>query len=698
MKTKIKKLTEAQLQNLFDDLDSLKTTSKSIDIKVLKMFHSYKPVEDKVVIKRKTQTRHTQFFFKVAFAAIILVCVLLPLYFFIFDKGIKQNIATIINKKDINATVVFLSGNINIINNNNYQNLKINSNLTQGDIVETDNYSQCSIQLGNNSIIFIKENSKVVFNKIMKSKKIKLDLLTGKILININKLPKRSNFIVETENSIVSVVGTQFLVEYDNKKKTSFIGVNRGIVKIKNKYNKYSKSIFLNANESIFIKNKNTKKHIISNNIKSIFNDIDNFKIKNLETLSSINIKTDSIPAFLTIDKKKTYKFYNEIAFFIEPGQYNIKIQDENNNKFIKNIELINNQNFYENIFFKNIIEKTIENKFRSKKIYKYTNKDDPSKNIIIGFINKDNYTIAQTNTSIVYFNNKGVKIWEKIYGTNRNLFFMSLPVIYNNNVYVSSINNKLLILDLKTGKELMIINSPGSISFGYSMLKHQEKMYFPFSSGVYSFDLNNNSFNQEPLFSVKSASIPLITKDKIYISSLMNRKLSAFDISGKKIWDFDLDNRSFITPVYIENNIYTGDKSGVIYKISNDTGILNGKKQLPAGLTSRLTKYNNTLYALTNDGILYKINPDNLFFEKIQKIDSNPSVSLYVYKFPIFKENFLIIGTNQGNINIIDLDTNKIRYRIKLSDSPIISHSHSSKDAYFVGTNEGDIFLLEYK
>ena len=331
------------------------------------------------------------------------------------------------------------------------------------------------------------------------------------------------------------------------------------------------------------------------------------------------------------------------------------------------------------------------------KKIFRYNYSDDVSKNEILGFAVSQGHVVAQTKTGLICFNTKGKKIWNKTYGISRGIFFMSIPVIINNRVYVSSINKKFLILELNTGKEIKIIDSHGDIMFGYRMVKNNDLIYLPFINGIYTLQLNNYSLSKEPFIFFNSPTTPLFKKNKIYLSSFVDKNIYCYDMKGEELWKFLINDKSFNPIIFVNENIFISDRSGTIYRISLSGELIN-KTNLPDGITSRLIAFNDSIYTLANDGIFYKINIPSLTISKLFEVDKKPDVLTYLFKSPSLYNNKLFIGTNKGNIIIYDLINEKIEKIIELQSSSISSSVYYSKDTYFVGTKDGEIYLFQHQ
>ncbi|MCK4796681.1 MAG: FecR domain-containing protein, partial [Spirochaetes bacterium] len=334
--------------------------------------------------------------------------------------------------------------------------------------------------------------------------------------------------------------------------------------------------------------------------------------------------------------------------------------------------------------------------RWKAKKIYRHNYTGDPSKNKILGFASYKNYVLAQTEVSLICFKSNGEIIWEKIYGEKDGLYFMSIPVIYEDKIYLSSINKRFLILDLKNGELVKKINSPGNITFGYNVVPYENIIYIPYRDGVYSLQLNDYSLSDNPVISFNYPTIPLILKNNIYLSSFVYKNISGFDFNGNKLWNYTMDEGSFNSPILVNENIFITNNAKTIYKISVNGKILK-KSILPQVITSRLIGKDKELFALANDGYIYNINTESLIYTKMFKVDEDPDISGYLFKYPAVSNNKLIIGTDNGEIIIYNLKSQQIENKLMLSTSPISTSISYSGKSFFTGTKDGEVFLLKY-
>ncbi|HSV96013.1 MAG TPA: FecR domain-containing protein [Spirochaetota bacterium] len=138
------------------------------------------------------------------------------------------------------ATVMFFIGDVKI----NDAATEIGAMIKENDRLVTAGRSSCDLKIGD-SIIRIKENSKVLISQLMRKGAVEntaLGLEVGRMLCKPKKLMKKESFLVKTPTAVAGVRGTKFTVEADIMK-TTRIKVYEGSVKVIKRVEKLEGSI-----------------------------------------------------------------------------------------------------------------------------------------------------------------------------------------------------------------------------------------------------------------------------------------------------------------------------------------------------------------------------------------------------------------------------------------------------------------------
>ena len=629
MKDWIKKLDDSDISTLFDEYKSLENVPENFDKDIYKFIDKVSQKEVKLGFLSNLFS-FPKFIIPVTALASFLIIGLISFYNYT-NYSRKQD-------KQISSVRQTQKGAY-IIKKGRKSELILDDKISSGDVIKTDVSAECRIKLYDKAIVKINENSKINFVKIEDKDKINLALDYGVVLVNVSKLKNNEEFKIITDFAQINVVGTKFAIENKNNKYTQ-VFVTEGIVKVKPKYKTKHKFYSINAGKKLFI----SKEKILEGKLT----------IEDNEKLAEIN---------------------------------NLEIEEDDSSKNTLR------QNLKEKI---NNTKEHIKEKKREWKIittYQMENGNDTKKDKILGFTSVKDYIIAQTETSILCFDPAGTLKWQSNYGDKTGLFFMSLPVIFKNRIYLSSINKKMLVIDLKSGNEKKAIFTSGSICFGNQPVINNEILYLPFADGIYIFDLIKNSLYSKPIISSYNPTTPVFKNNMIYFSSMVDKNISCYD-KDSSVWTISLQDRTFSSPVIIKNYVFISDKKGNIYKISMDGKIIN-QTNINSGITSALISAQNNLFVLADNGYLYEINLDDLKFNKLIKIDNNFEESIYLYKKIVLINNKLLIGNDSGkviiyniedrNIENLDLDNNSINSTVYYDNyNNIYLCSSKSKKIFF--------------
>jgi len=332
---------------------------------------------------------------------------------------------------------------------------------------------------------------------------------------------------------------------------------------------------------------------------------------------------------------------------------------------------------------------------------FNYTAK--PRKNRVLGFASDSQYSVGLSEAEVVWWKN-GISgdYSRKVYGEIGGMYFKSIPQITDMIATIVSINQKMVQIDLQNSSD-RIIAVPGYISYGYTMLKDISRgfNYVPLSDGIYRYDTSSSEIAETPLIAWNSPTTPLLLDGRIYVSSFLEpeNNIGCFDTNGKMIWNKSLLQTAFSPLLDVDGFLYICDTAGMVYKISL-TGEIKKRSILPEAVTARMAVYKTGLYALANDGWLYRIDTKLLTVKKLFQVDDKPDKSIYLFKAPFIKDNRLLIGTDRGTLlahNFTDGKTTEIQ--LGKSGVPVTSTICQQSDAsWLIGDKEGNTFLIEYR
>ncbi len=639
MKEWIKKLTDNDISNLYKDKKTLLDVPKDVRKKVLSFIEEK---EKQPIIEEKEKFAFFKApFLKPAFALIIVIVLLLPVIWFI---------NTNFNKTKINLISKSVYGNKNITVQRNSKNFNLTTikSIINNDIIKSDPDSKCELEFSEKIKMVINENSELKIINIYSDNKLNFYAILnyGKVLFGIKELENDSSFKIRVDHYLITVVGTEFLIEKTDE--YIYIAVNEGKVKVEDMNNK--ENIYLiEAGNSIKIVRENIKTENFNEEIKKDFD----FLTKSQEDEQKNNLETKEIKD-INIEEQKEEK--NKNTFF----------------SFFKKEEKIQTK------------EKLTEEKWVEKEIYK----SESSENILIGICYSDKNIVTQFNNGLISFKKDGEFIWGKFY--KKKMFsFTSIPVIINNKIYAFSGGNKIIIYDINNGKELKFFNCPETLNEEISIINYKDKLFFPLNRGIYVLETDFDYFQSEPLIVYNKAKCHYVNNN-LYILSEYDNKIRSYNLKGKLLWEYKSNDMLLKAPIFINQNLYLIDIKNNILKI-NQFGKLADKIQIDANIKS--FNYNkDVLFILSEDYKLYEINLINLKINKILRINNNNKNLSLFDNYEISDNTFLL--NSQDQLLVFDIDKESITNKINISNAKTISRIDNNK--LIITTDICNIFLIE--
>ena len=223
---------------------------------------------------------------------------------------------------------------------------------------------------------------------------------------------------------------------------------------------------------------------------------------------------------------------------------------------------------------------------------------------------------------------NDGNKIWEK----NIEFPILSPPLIYRNNIYFISSDNRLFSLSLETGniewsfqtiaetKKSLITASP--IAFENTIIapfSNGELVAFSHDNGRPLWAENVSKVSLLSNFDIKDISAsPVVSNNSIFSLSTNGKLTSINAINGKRNWAIDLSG--YRTPSISGNQLYVIEEDGKLICLDKNTGQIywitelnkfkKGQKAKDLNLWLGPYLINNLLYNISYFGELKIVSP----------------------------------------------------------------------------------------
>ena len=132
--------------------------------------------------------------------------------------------------------------------------------IEEGDRIRTKTGTRIKVLFGEDTILTISDESDLTvetfrYTTARKGREILFDLHKGRVKVSTPKLPDiAGNLKVATQNAVISVSGTSFILEYDSQHKLSSVYVLEGLVGISAKDENYAGVFHVSGGETTYVK------------------------------------------------------------------------------------------------------------------------------------------------------------------------------------------------------------------------------------------------------------------------------------------------------------------------------------------------------------------------------------------------------------------------------------------------------------
>ena len=142
------------------------------------------------------------------------------------------------------AVMIKSKGDITLIRDSKEQKITSGTALYNNDVLKSSKNSYAAIRFSDaSSLVKLFPNSHITISAKKDKKKYNKNIVlkVGNVWSKVTK--KTGKYVVETPTTVVSVKGTEFLVDFNDKKKITNIMTFRGVVLTKNKFDKFIKEV-----------------------------------------------------------------------------------------------------------------------------------------------------------------------------------------------------------------------------------------------------------------------------------------------------------------------------------------------------------------------------------------------------------------------------------------------------------------------
>ncbi len=191
-----------------------------------------------------------------------------------------------------------------------------------------------------------------------------------------------------------------------------------------------------------------------------------------------------------------------------------------------------------------------------------------------------------------------------------------SSPAVFNDRVYIGSIDGKMYCLDATNGDYIWDFQTGGPIS--YSSTGIDERLYFgSWDHNVYCINAIDKSLIWSFTTGDKVLSSPAVADGRVYVGSYDNN-IYCLDAEGNedgstnKYWEYETDDWVFSSPAVADGKVFVGSRDGTFYCLdaSDTVGLIweyetTGEYPFD-GIGSSPAIANGNVYIASTNGSLY--------------------------------------------------------------------------------------------
>ncbi len=610
----------------------------------------------------------------------------ISIYFIFFKKKPIANLQ--------HCFVSYYSGKIEVKYSERgvWKKVKIGQALFPSYHIRTGKNSSCIIQIGENTVIQLLEDTEIkcqtlFYNKKTKQEKAVLGFISGKVIHKLKKLLATSEFEIENEIFSISVRGTVFSVETMTNRDIK-VSVLEGKMTIKPNVKTIGKEIKpisikgieekieLKNNQAIIIKFKGFEELL---NLKSeAMNDIKD-KLSRDEELDKEDIK-EQIKEINKefkgmIDAGKITKAeIKELGDFAETEILSLEkpIGRLSISSIPENSEVVIDDKPAGITPFGKMLGAGKYNISIKKEGYESFDKEV--------FIRKRIKTSIDTKLKEII---NPVK-WKIDCGGSIN----SKPVIWKDKILVTINNGPLLMLDMD-GNILWTYKISKGICSPPAVTSEGKVLFAGNDEYLYCIDIKSKKLMWKKKVGLLEYSSPVIDGNYVYVGAI-NGRLAAFNIrDGGLKWKFRAESGIYSPPALHGNKLLFASEDSYLYCLDKQTGKLQWKfKTSNRIISSSPVVEGETVYIGNNDGAIYAVELGSgklkWQFEGRGKILASP----------VIYNNIVYIGTVKASFYALDVANGKLQWQKSYGKHIENTVSIYEKNIYLAG-DENKLYII---
>jgi outer membrane protein assembly factor BamB len=281
------------------------------------------------------------------------------------------------------------------------------------------------------------------------------------------------------------------------------------------------------------------------------------------------------------------------------------------------------------------------------------------------------------------------------------------------NKVMISVILNVLLVhlslaQPISQPKVKWKFQSQSPVRGGISM--RDDALYFGNAEGVvHCVNKNNGSVNW--IFKTNGAvvSAPLVTGNKVIVSSRDNHVYGLESATGNQLWKFTMQPEPahkwgwdyyMASPVVLGKTAFIGSGDHHLYALNADNGKLVWKFKTGNKVRATPLLYQGKLYAPSFDGIVYVLDPANgnlLWKFETEGAHLNSDDFGWdrnsINSTPVIQDSLMVFGSRDGSVYCVNINSHKQKWKFSYGPSWAIASPIIRNNAVLTSWSDNSLF-----
>lgn len=278
---------------------------------------------------------------------------------------------------------------------------------------------------------------------------------------------------------------------------------------------------------------------------------------------------------------------------------------------------------------------------------------------------------------------NSPVKLlWKKKVGSS-----YSTPLIVQQMVALGTLDEKIIFLELGSGKKLGSVKLSSSLSLTPAI--KDSILYSPGGKDDYLFALNlknGKSIWKKKLRDLSSS--PITAEEALFVGTRRGIFFGLNSLNGVELWQFKTGDFIYSTPAFSGETLYFGSGDSKIYSLDMKTGKSYWNYKTEGTIYSTPCITDKALFFGSTDGYFYSL--DRFSGELLWKYKTEGAIHSTASR----SRESIFFGSNDGYLYALSSDKGELLWKFE-TDGPIHSSPLVIGDKVFFGSLDGYFYEL---